>query len=167
MVTLSLGQLGMLFCPSQSCQHCAPHWYLPKAGIYRISSESFNSTVSEWAIRDGFEFAVNWHMPRFSEEQKRIWQHWDLSCGDLIMHFCASQDSEALREGLPRPLAMIAVNCPVFSGIQKSSDNCIVSICFCVQSDVAFIPDALNSSPQGCPGWCSALMPFQGSTLPG
>lgn len=60
------------------------------------------------------------------------------------MPFYTSQDAEALHEELTRPLAMTAINCPVFSGIQKSNDNCVVDICFCVKSDVAFIPDTLH-----------------------
>lgn len=67
------------------------------------------------------------------------------------MPFCASEDLEAVREELTRTLAMTAMNCPIFSGIQKSNDNCVVDICFCVKSDVAFIPDTPHSSPQGSP----------------
>jgi len=67
----------------------------------------------------------------------------DLSCGDLIMSFCTSQDSETSREELTRAPAMTAIHCPVFSGIQKSNDNSVVDIFFRVKSDVAFIPDTL------------------------
>lgn len=55
------------------------------------------------------------------------------------MPFCTSQNSEALLEELTRAPAMTTINCPVFSGIQRSNDNCVVDICFCVKSDVAFI----------------------------
>lgn len=81
------------------------------------------------------------------------------------MPFCTSQDLEALHEELTRSLAPTAINCPVFAGMQKSNDNCVVDVCFCVKLDVAFIPDTPCSSPQGCPG--SAALPVRGSTLLG
>lgn len=126
--------------------------------------QSFNSTVSEWAISDGFDLLFTDTCPDFLKSRGGFG---NTLGSQLWRPHHARQDSEALQEGLTRPLAMTAINCPVFSGRQKSSDNCIVGICFCVQSDAAFLPDTLNTSPQGCPGWCSALMPFQGSTLPG
>lgn len=140
---------------------------MAQAGADNISSESFSSVICQWAIRSGFELAVNWHVLQTfwrASEDLAILQ--DFSCGDLIVPFRTSQDLEAVREELTRTLAMTAINCPVFSGIQKSNDNCVVDICFCVKSDVAFIPDTLHSSPRGYPGLCAAVVPLQDSTLP-
>lgn len=75
------------------------------------------------------------------------------------MPFCTSQDLEALPEELTSPLAMTAMNCPFFSDMQKSNDNCVIDVCFCAKSDVAFVPDTPCSRPQGA-------LPVPGSTLP-
>lgn len=66
------------------------------------------------------------------------------------MPFCTSQDLEALHEELTRPLAMTAINCPFFSGMQKSNDNCVIDVCCCAKLDVAFSRHAVFTSP-GCP----------------